>query len=80
MLTLSVHSTLNLGMAGGAAIVFGNRIPISDIYIKVLISEIVYENWMVVAVNREVHASLWCFCSLRSGLRKCLKLTESSLS
>ena len=44
---------------------------LSQIFIsKILISEIVYENWRALAVIREINATLWTFCTLRSGLRK----------
>ena len=44
---------------------------LSQIFIsKILISEIVYENWRVLAVIREINATLWPFYTLRSGLRK----------
>ena len=42
---------------------------LSQIFIsKILIFEIVYENWRVLAVNHEINATLWPFCTLKSVL------------
>ena len=44
---------------------------LSQIFIsKILISEVVYENWRVLAVICEINATLSPFCTLRFGLRK----------
>ena len=46
---------------------------LSQIFIsRILISEIVYENWRVLAIIGEINTTLGPFCTLRSALRKLL--------
>ena len=57
-----------------AELVFGNKIPFSDIYIQDINIRIVYENWRVLAINREINTRS-AICSkhacLMLRLRKC---------
>ena len=47
---------------------------LSQIFIsKILISEIVYENWRALAVIREINATSWRFCTLKNSAEPSLR-------